>query len=177
MSNGSESARTVRQPWSDRWLLDTMRERGHPLAVDVQAAPSAWEALEAAGIPTDGITRLACEVAGAKPADVSRLGPEDADMLSVALAGRYDVVAVRLDGRTLEVAHGEPLGSNIERDLAFACARNVRVSIASPRRFGTHARASISSRLCQVQARLSWVVPKNALMPVGGARRAALRWR
>ena len=146
MSNGSESARTVRQPWSDRWLLDTMRERGHPLAVDVQAAPSAWEALEAAGIPTDEITRLVCEVAGAKPADVSRLGPEDADMLSVALAGRYDVVAVRLDGANARSwpprTHSAATSSAISRSRARA------MSASASRRlppFGTHARAFLSS--------------------------------
>ena len=148
-----------------------MRERGHPLAVDVQAAPSAWEALEAAGISTDEITRLVCEVAGAKPADVSRLGPEDADMLSVALAGRYDVVAVRLDGRTLEVATANPLGSNIERDLAFACARNVRVSIASPAAV-RNARARVYQFAAPAgQSRLSWVVPKTAMMPVAAPTR------
>jgi type II secretory ATPase GspE/PulE/Tfp pilus assembly ATPase PilB-like protein/ActR/RegA family two-component response regulator len=165
MSTASEGARTARQPWTDRWLLDAMRDRGHPLAVDVQAAPSAWESLEAAGIPTDELTRFVCEIAGAKPADVSRLGPEDAGMLSVTLAARFDVVPVRLEGRTLEVATANPLGNNLERDLAFACARNVRVSIASPLAI-RNARARIYQLAAPIgEARLSWVVPKNALMP------------
>ena len=171
MSNGSEGARQARQPWTDRWLLDALRERGHPLAVDVQAAPSAWESLEAAGIPTDELTRLVCEIAGAKPGDVSRLGPEDADMLSVALATRYDVVPVKIEGRTLEVATANPLGTNLERDLAFACARNVRVSIASPVAV-RNARARVYQLASPTgQSRLTWVVPKTALQPAAAPTR------
>src|SRR5262249_30180102 len=132
MSNGSEGARPARQPWADRWLLDTMRERGYTLANNVQPANSAWDALEAAGISCDEILRIVCDVAGAKAADVSKLGPDDAEMLPAALSQRYDVVAVKLNGRNLEVATANPLGSNLERDLAFASAKNVKVSIASP---------------------------------------------
>src|SRR3954470_3785432 len=102
MSTGSE-ARPARKPWIDRWLLDTFRERGHPLAMDVQAAPSAWEALEAAGIPAEEIIQVVCEISGAKPVDISKLGPDDAEMLSATLSQRYDVIGVRLKGRTLEV--------------------------------------------------------------------------
>ena len=58
-----------------------MRERGYELANTVQPANSAWEALEAAGVNPDEILRVVCDVAGSKPADLSKLGPDDAAML------------------------------------------------------------------------------------------------
>ena len=170
MSNGSESARPARQPWADRWLLDMMRERGYALADAVQPANSAWEALEAAGIDSDEILRVVCDVAGAKPADVSRLGPDDAEMLPVALSHRYGVVAVRLDGRNLEVATSNPLGTNLERDLAFASAKNVKVSIASPTAI-RNARARIYRQAPTGSSRLSWVVQQTPLMPAAAPTR------
>src|SRR5215208_3873398 len=132
MSNAPGEARPARQPWTDRWLLDAFRDRGHPLASNIQPAPSAWDALENAGISSGEIVKVVCDISGAKPADLSTIGPEQAELLSAILAQRYDVVPVRLDGRSLEVATSNPLGNNLERDLAFACARRIRVSVACP---------------------------------------------
>jgi len=141
-----------------------MRERGYELANTVQPANSAWEALEAAGVNPDEILRVVCDVAGSKPADLSKLGPDDAAMLSPALSQRYDVVAVRLNGRNLEVATANPLGSNLERDLAFASAKNVKVSIASPTAI-RNARARVYRQGLSGSSRLSWVIPQTPLMP------------
>jgi type II secretory ATPase GspE/PulE/Tfp pilus assembly ATPase PilB-like protein len=147
-----------------------MRERGYALANNVQPANSAWEALEAAGINPDEILRIVCDVVGAKPADVSKLGPDDAEMLSMALSQRYDVVAVKLNGRNLEVATANPLGSNLERDLAFASAKNVKVSIASPTAI-RNARARIYRQALSGNSRLSWVVQQTPLMPAAAPTR------
>ena len=147
-----------------------MRERGYALADGVPPANSAWEALEAAGIDSDEILRVVCDVAGAKPADVSKLGPVDAEMLPVALSQRYGVVAVRLDGRNLEVATSNPLGTNLERDLAFASAKNVKVSIASPSAI-RNARARIYRQALPGRSRLSWVVQQTPLMPAAAPTR------
>jgi type II secretory ATPase GspE/PulE/Tfp pilus assembly ATPase PilB-like protein len=142
-----------------------MRERGNPLAMDVKAAPSAWDALEAAGISTEEISKVVCEVSGARPLDVSKIGPDDAEMLSAKLAQRFDVVAVRLQGRTLEVATANPLGNNLERDLAFACARNIRVGIAAPSAI-RNARARVYRlQLAGGESRLTWVVTQTAIQP------------
>lgn len=147
-----------------------MRERGYSLANNVQPANSAWEALEAAGINPDEILRIVCDVAGAKPADLTKLGPDDAEMLSAALSQRYDVVAVKLSGRNLEVATANPLGSNLERDLAFASAKNVKVSIASPTAI-RNARARVYRQALPGNSRLSWVVPQTPLMPAAAPTR------
>lgn len=155
MSDAPGEPRPARQPWSDRWLLDAFRELGHHLAVNVSAAPSAWESLEAAGISANKISSVVCDTAGVLPVDLSSLEPESPELLSATLANRYDVVAVRLDGRTLEVATANPPRSNLERDLAFACARRIRVSVASPsairaareRIYAAAARASAAPRL------------------------------
>jgi type II secretory ATPase GspE/PulE/Tfp pilus assembly ATPase PilB-like protein len=147
-----------------------MRERGYTLASNVQPASSAWEALEAAGISSDEILRVVCDVSGAKPADVSKLGPDDAEMLPLALSQRYDVVAVKLDGRNLEVATANPLGNNLERDLAFASAKNVKVGIASPTAI-RNARARIYRQALPGSSRLSWVVPQTPMMPAAAPTR------
>jgi type II secretory ATPase GspE/PulE/Tfp pilus assembly ATPase PilB-like protein len=167
MSNPPTDARPARQPWSDRWLLDAFRDRGHPLATNIQPAPSAWESLENAGIPSDEVVRVVCDVSGATPANLRLLGPEQAELLSATLALRYDVVPVRLDGRTLEVATSNPLGNNLERDLAFACARRIRVSVASP-----NAIREARERLYQkggapaaTASRVTWIVQESPHAP------------
>ena len=175
MPNIPEGGRPARQQWHDRWLLDAFHERQHPLVGLVQAAPSAWEALVAAGISDAEIVGVVCSVAACKPADVSLLGPESAELLSMRLAQRYAVVAVRLDGRTLEIATSNPLGNNLERDLAFACAKNIRVSVASP---GDIRRASArvyKQAAPAAASRVSWIAPASALpAPVAPTRGIAL---
>ncbi|MEP7000039.1 MAG: ATPase, T2SS/T4P/T4SS family [bacterium] len=175
MQKSPEGSRPARQQWHDRWLLDAFHERRHPLAGSVQAASSAWEALEAAGISNDEILTVVCSVAGCKPADVSTLGPESADLLSMTLAQRYEVVAVRLDGKTLEIATSNPLGNNLERDLAFACAKSIRVSVASPAAIRT-ASARIYKQTPAIGAsRVAWIAPASALpAPIAPTRGIAL---
>src|SRR5919109_5358193 len=92
--------RAPRQPWGDRWLLDAFRQIGHPAADRVGPAKSAWEALEAGGVPTEEILRLVCDMSGERPAGLSSLAPEPkvAALLPLTLARRYGVVPLRLDG-------------------------------------------------------------------------------
>jgi type II secretory ATPase GspE/PulE/Tfp pilus assembly ATPase PilB-like protein/CheY-like chemotaxis protein len=172
MTDPRASTAGVRQPWYDRWLLDAFRQLGHPLDKQLPAATTAWEGLEAIGFTTEQIARVVCDVAGVKRADVSALGPPDAKLLSQSLATRYDVVAVRLDGRTLEVATGNPLGNNLERDLAFACAKQIRVVVAAPhairaareRVYGT-GDASAPAAPAPNAPRLTWIVQQNPHTP------------
>jgi type II secretory ATPase GspE/PulE/Tfp pilus assembly ATPase PilB-like protein/CheY-like chemotaxis protein len=172
MMDHSSSARTVRQPWTDRWLLDLFRQNGHPAAERVVAAPSAWEALEAAGATTAEIARAVCDLAGVSAADVSTLTAEQASLLPLALARRYDVVGVRLDGGTLEVATSNPLSEHLERDLAFACARRIRVVIASPTAIrDARERIYRHSTVPRVASRVSWVTPQGPGMQPQAAMR------
>jgi len=175
MQKSPEGGRPARQTWHDRWLLYAFHERRHPLAGFVQAAPSAWEALEAAGVSDDEILKVVCSVAGCKPTDVSVLGPESADLLSMTLAQRYEVVAVRLDGRTLEIATSNPLGNNLERDLAFACAKSIRVSVASPAAIRAASARVYKQTPAAGASRVAWIAPASALpAPVAPTRCIAL---
>jgi type II secretory ATPase GspE/PulE/Tfp pilus assembly ATPase PilB-like protein len=172
MSDPTADARPTRQPWADRWLLDAFRQLGNPLAEHLTPAPSAWEALEVAGIPTETIVRLVCELSGAREADLSALGPEHAELLSSTLSRRYDVIGVRLTGRTLEVATANPLGHNLERDLAFACARSIRVTVASPSAIRqTRERIYQEGTASSQSTRLSWVVAQSPTGPVAAPTR------
>jgi len=167
MSSANGEGRAPRKPWSDRWLLDAFRERGHPLAESVQAAATAWESLTEAGVAHEEILRLVCDLAGAPAADLSQAGPELSEFLTATLALRYDVVPVRLDGKTLEVATSNPLGNHLERDLAFASARRIRVSVAAPAAI-REARARIYEQgeaPSATTSRVSWIVPQSPHAP------------
>ena len=160
--------RAPRQPWHDRWLLDAFRQAGHPSAEKVSPAPTAWESLEQAGIPSAEILQLACTLSGAPAAATGDTGPDVASLLPAAVARRYDVVPVRLDGRTLEVATSNPLAQNLERDLAFACARRVRVVVASPQDIRQLRERVYGATEAPASNKLAWVIA-NAGRPVYAA--------
>jgi type II secretory ATPase GspE/PulE/Tfp pilus assembly ATPase PilB-like protein len=162
----------MRQPWSDRWLLDAFRQIGHPCAEHVSPAPSAWESLEAAGVKPEEIVALVCNLSGARPADLADVGAGQRDLLSPALAKRYDVVAVRIHDGALEVATANPLSNNLERDLAFACARRIRVTVASPGAI-RDAQERVYGGGAPKAARLAWVVPLSPIMPAAAPTRGA----
>ncbi len=172
MSGGPENRRTKRQAWTDRWLLDAFRERVEPFDESDSPALSSWEALEACGIPHAEILQVVQDMSGAKGVDVSTLGPEHKKMLSSVLAERYDVVPVRMHGRTLEVASANPLGNNCERDLAFACGQRVTVRVAGPA-----AIRKARERVYGVQAlpgrdsRIAWITPDSVMPPVAAPTR------
>jgi type II secretory ATPase GspE/PulE/Tfp pilus assembly ATPase PilB-like protein len=121
--------------WPDRWLAEAAARRALPGTErlgDHAGATSAWEALLATGLPEGAILDLACAVSATRPADLALVGAEEAALLSPALADRYDVVPVRVDGQTLVVATADPLSATLERDLAFATRRRVSIVTAPP---------------------------------------------
>ncbi|HTK49191.1 MAG TPA: type II/IV secretion system protein [Gemmatimonadaceae bacterium] len=121
--------------WPDRWLAEAAVRRGLPGTLDLcehDDARTAWEALLAAGIAEGSILELACSVSATKPVDLEPVGTENAVLLSRALAERYAVVPVRMEGSTLVVATSDPLSATLERDLAFATRRRVSIVTAPP---------------------------------------------
>jgi type IV pilus assembly protein PilB len=121
--------------WPDRWLAEAAVRRGLPGTSELcehDDAPSAWEALLAAGIPEGAILELACSVSATRPVDLDSVGAENASLLARSLAERYAVVPVRLEGSTLVVATSDPLSATLERDLAFATRRRVSIVTAPP---------------------------------------------
>jgi type II secretory ATPase GspE/PulE/Tfp pilus assembly ATPase PilB-like protein/CheY-like chemotaxis protein len=172
MTEPTGGTRPVRQPWTDRWLLDLFRQNGHPAAEKVGAAASAWEALEVAGASESEIVRAVCDLAGVGRADISKLGAECAALLPLTLAQRYDVVAVRVDGSTLEVATSNPLSQHLERDLAFAVARRVRVVVASPAAIRKARERIYKEALSpRPKTRVAWVANEKTPEPASQAAR------
>ena len=159
--------RESRVPWPDRWLLDAMRQQGHAAVDRLRPAQSAWESLEMAGATTQELLDVACAVSGWAAADLSKVTKASAALLSVTFARRYGVVPVREQGAILEVATANPLSPHLERDLAFASARQIRLTIASPaamsaayeRVYGGRASVAITA------ARIEWVVKEGPLGP------------
>jgi type IV pilus assembly protein PilB len=151
-----------RSPWSDRWLLDAFRELDHPAVAHPPSAASAWESLEASGIPSAEILEVACRVTGYPAADPSRAGPPLSNLLPQPFAIRYGVVPLGRSEAGIEMATANPLAFHLERDLAFATGHKVRVSIASP----ANVRAA-QTRVygeCATQAagpRLRWLLARD----------------
>ena len=160
MSGVQESVTAKRDVWSDRWLLEFFRDRSNLPVQSESSAATAWEALELSGVTTEAIFDVVQDISGAKIVDVSALGAEHQSLLTLAMAERYDVVPIALSGRTLEVATANPLGKNLERDLASACGKRVLVRIAPPRAirnarervYGEEASAGGSSRVTWITA-------------------------
>ena len=123
------------QVWPDRWLADAAIRRGMPAAArlgEFPSLPTAWEALIAAGAVDDAVLDLACMVSATKPADLSRVGPADALLMSRTIAERFSVVPLGTDGPTIIVASANPLSSTLERDLSHATRRRIHIVTASP---------------------------------------------
>jgi type II secretory ATPase GspE/PulE/Tfp pilus assembly ATPase PilB-like protein len=122
--------------WQDAWLIDALQRDGEPLATraaEHPEAPSAWEALLAAGVPDERVLRAACAAGAAAAADLARIGARQAALLPASVALRYQVVPVRAEGSVLTVACSNPMSAAIEQDLSFATGRQIRLMVASPR--------------------------------------------
>ena len=163
-----------RQPWADRWLVEALQQAGHPAVDQLASARTAWEALEAAGATTEEILEVACNLSGTRPADLSGVGPAQASFLSAELARRYEAVAVKRDGPVLEIATSNPLGHNLDIDLAFACGKRTRVTVASPQAVrAAYERIYGESADLTGTARLSWVEVKQPGQPAAAPTRGA----
>ncbi|MGQ0639375.1 MAG: ATPase, T2SS/T4P/T4SS family [Gemmatimonadaceae bacterium] len=172
--DGQGDKRERRQPWADRWLVEALQQTGHPAANQLRPARTAWESLEAAGATTEEILKVACTLSASRPADLAGVGPAHAKLLSPSLARSYEAVAVRMEGPVLEIATSNPLGHNLEVDLAFACGKRMRVTVASPQDIrAAYERIYGESIDLTGKPRLSWVEVKPAGQPAAAPTRGA----
>ncbi|MCC7002557.1 MAG: Flp pilus assembly complex ATPase component TadA, partial [Gemmatimonadaceae bacterium] len=170
----AQPTREARVPWPDRWLLDALRQQGHPAVERLQAANSAWEAVVNAGASPREILQLVCSLSGKEAASLSAVGTQQAEYLSAAMARRYGVVPVRQRGPVLEVATANPLLPSLERDLSFAAARQVKLTVAAPQEVrAAHERIYGTARGESAAApRLEWIIKDG---PGGGPRASTTR--
>ncbi len=155
--------RPARKPWNDRWLLDAFRERGKEITDDAAGAATAWEALELVGIRPADIIKVVGDLSSVELADVSMVGAECVKLLPQVLADRYDVVPISQEQRTLEVATGNPLRQSLDRDLAFASGKAIKLRFAHPAAVRA-ARERVYSGVVAAPkvARMEWVMPQSA---------------
>jgi type II secretory ATPase GspE/PulE/Tfp pilus assembly ATPase PilB-like protein/CheY-like chemotaxis protein len=118
---------------TDRWLLDLFIRDNHPLAgaAATRQAPSAWEALESAGVPRAEVAAAAERHCGAAYVPLSEVDPQAAALLPRRLARRFWAVPVALREGVLSIACADPLAGWAD-ELAFATGRRVLVGIAHP---------------------------------------------
>lgn len=162
MPNPPVTDRPTRKQWNDRWLLEAFRERGKELTNSAGSADSAWEALEESGVKSADIVKLVSDLSSMEPVDVSGVGPKNAALLTRVLSDRYDVIAVSVEGRRLVAATANPLRQNLDRDLAFASGRAVKLCFAHPAAIrAARARIFGGVAVSTEASRLAWLIPKN----------------
>ena len=125
------------RPFPDEWLVTTVSTLLSPEAVAAlrkvaEPGKSLWEMATAGNHATDEqilsalATRCRLKIADLKPEiRVKELVPE-------SLARRYHVLPLRATDSYLEIATANPFDLDMEKSLAFATGREVRILLASP---------------------------------------------
>ena len=122
----------------DEWLAHSLEGVLTPeLLVELRekAPPPArlWETLVAQKIASDEqiLTALSTRFR-LKLADLAQLDPAAKERVPEQVARRYHILPLRATDSYLEVATANPFDLDMEKDLAFATAREVRLLLQSP---------------------------------------------
>ena len=121
----------------DEWLaqsLDALTpERLAELRARAEPGKTLWEAVVQEKVATDDeiLERLAGRFR-MRVTDLSTLDPGARTALPEALARRYRVLAVRETDSYLEVATSNPFDLDMEKTLAFATGREIRLTLLAP---------------------------------------------
>jgi len=128
----------------DEWLVPTITSMLGPEVLDAmraKAEPTStlWDLVTASGRATDDelLVTLAkrCRV---KLADLSKPDPKVKEIIPEAIARRYHVLPLRATDSFLEVATANPYDLDMERGLAFASGREIRILLATPAKIASH---------------------------------------
>jgi len=121
----------------DEWLVQSMEvltpERLAELRAKAEPGKTLWETVVQEKLATDEeilekvSTRFRLRVA-----DLGQLEPGARTALPEALARRYRVLPIRETDSYLEVATANPFDLDMEKTLAFATAREIRLLLMSP---------------------------------------------
>jgi type II secretory ATPase GspE/PulE/Tfp pilus assembly ATPase PilB-like protein/ActR/RegA family two-component response regulator len=124
----------------DEWLVATISLMLGADAVDqlrqsAQPTSTLWELVTGSGLATDD--QLLAAVSGrsrVKLADLSKPDPHVKEVIPEAMARRYHVLPLRVTDSFVEVATANPFDMDMEKGIAFASGREVRMALASPTR-------------------------------------------
>jgi type II secretory ATPase GspE/PulE/Tfp pilus assembly ATPase PilB-like protein/ActR/RegA family two-component response regulator len=121
----------------DEWLAQSLEvltpERLAELRVKAEPGKSLWEMVVAEKLATDEeiLDQLAAR-SRLPIADLSLLDPGARTVLPEALARRYHVLPIRDTDAYLEIATSNPFDLDMEKTLAFATARQIRMTLLPP---------------------------------------------
>ncbi|HET9707295.1 MAG TPA: type II/IV secretion system protein [Gemmatimonadales bacterium] len=121
----------------DEWLTQSLEaltpERMAELRAKAEPGKSLWELVVEEKIATNEeiLERLAARFR-LRIADLNQIDPGARTALPEALARRYRVLAVRETDSYLEVATANPTDPDMEKTLAFATGREIRLTLLSP---------------------------------------------
>jgi type II secretory ATPase GspE/PulE/Tfp pilus assembly ATPase PilB-like protein len=128
----------------DEWLVPTITSMLGPGVLDVlrakaQPTSTLWDLVTGHGHATDDelLAALAkrCRV---KLADLTKPDPKVKEIIPEAIARRYHVLPLRATDSFLEVATANPYDMDMERGLAFASGREIRILLATPAKIASH---------------------------------------
>src|SRR5713101_4109276 len=124
-------------PFPDEWLAQSLEaltpERLAELRTKAEPGKTLWETVVQQKLATDDeiLEKLAARFR-LRIADLSQLDQGARSVLPEALARRYRVLAVRETDSYLEVATANPFDLDMEKTLAFATAREIRMFLLAP---------------------------------------------
>ena len=117
------------------WLLEEARHAG--LASSAPDIPpstplgEAWDRVAAdTGASPDHLAALVAERYHLPLADLDRVDPAAVRLIPEAVARYRQVLPLRLDRQRLVLATADPLNVDVERELGFACGRDVTFAVA-----------------------------------------------
>ncbi|HMA43319.1 MAG TPA: type II/IV secretion system protein [Gemmatimonadales bacterium] len=121
----------------DEWLAQSLEvltpDRLAELRAKAEPGKSLWETVVAEKLATDEEILEQLAARSRLPiADLTQLDPGARTVLPEALARRYRVLPIRETDAYLEVATANPFDLDMEKTLAFATARQIRMSLLSP---------------------------------------------
>jgi type II secretory ATPase GspE/PulE/Tfp pilus assembly ATPase PilB-like protein/ActR/RegA family two-component response regulator len=121
----------------DEWLAQSLEvltpERLAELRAKAEPGKWLWEMVVAEKLATDEEILEHLAARSRLPiADLTQLDPGARTVLPEALARRYRVLPIRDTDAYLEIATSNPFDLDMEKTLAFATARQIRMSLLSP---------------------------------------------
>jgi type II secretory ATPase GspE/PulE/Tfp pilus assembly ATPase PilB-like protein/ActR/RegA family two-component response regulator len=121
----------------DEWLAQSLEvltpERLAELRAKAEPGKWLWEMVVAEKLATDDELLEHLAARSRLPiADLTQLDPGARTVLPEALARRYRVLPIRDTDAYLEIATSNPFDLDMEKTLAFATARQIRMSLLSP---------------------------------------------
>ena len=134
-----QSITNKRGPWPDAWLEPSLRAMGLLDAAAEQTlrrsrARTLWQACVREGLSTHADILAYCSKRFSVPVvDLANTDlRESARLLSEETARNLHVVAVRQNGRMVDVACTNPIDVDLERSVAFAVGHRIRLLLADP---------------------------------------------